>query len=131
MSLLCSLKARIAMLTLVVWQYFYTKTRNYRILYGALRTGGKYAAALSSATLAYVVLDEGVGVAREAVLGPKAGGQWRETESQEGMPRRVGWRQGGVWWGDGIIAGGLLGAGVGTICECTVACSDNLARSGY
>lgn len=87
------------------------------MLFGALRTGGKFALALSSVTLAYVVLDESVGVAREYLVGAKGGSQWREVESEEGIPRRVGWRKGGVSWGDGMIAGGLLGLGVGAICK--------------
>ena len=101
-------------------QYFYTKTRNYRIVFGALRTGGKYALALSSATLAYVALDESVGVVRERLIGKHGEGQWQAQESQDGRPRRVGWREGGVWWGDGMIAGGILGLGVGTICTSTI-----------
>jgi hypothetical protein len=101
-------------------QYFYTKTRNYRMLFGALRTGGKYAFALSSATLAYVLLDESVGVARERMVGEHGTGQWQHEQSDDGRPRRVGWRKGGVWWGDGLIAGALLGMGVGAICKSQV-----------
>ena len=97
-------------------QYFYTKTRNYRIVFGALRTGGKYALALSSATSAYVALDESVGVLRERLVGKHGEGQWQAQESEDGRPRRVGWREGGVWWGDGMIAGGILGLGVGALC---------------
>jgi hypothetical protein len=103
--------------TLLTLKYFYTKTRNYRILYGALRTGGKYALALSSATLAYVALDESVGVARESLVGEHGVGQWQQEQSDDGRPRRVGWRKGGVWWGDGMIAGGLLGMVVGAACK--------------
>jgi hypothetical protein len=66
--------------------------------------------------LAYVALDETVGVARERVFGKHGEGQWRDEQSEDGRPRRVGWREGGVWWGDGMIAGGLLGLGVGAIC---------------
>lgn len=49
-------------------------------------------------------------------MGERGWAQWREEQSQEGMPRRVGWRKGGVWWGDGLVAGGLLGVGVGALC---------------
>ena len=104
---------------MLIKQYFYTKTRNYRIVFGALRTGGKYALALSSATLAYVALDESVGVARERLIGKHGEGQWQTEESEDGRPRRVGWREGGVWWGDGMIAGGLLGLVAGGICTFT------------
>lgn len=58
-----------------------------------------------------------MGVAREEILGQKDGAQWREEQSEDGRPRRVGWRKGGVWWGDGLVAGGLLGVAVGALCE--------------
>lgn len=56
-------------------------------------------------------------MARENVFGERGEAQWREVESEEGMPRRVGWRKGGVWWGDGLLAGGILGLSVGAICK--------------
>lgn len=126
-------------------QYFYTKTRNYRIFFAALRTGSRYALALSGATAAYVLMDESIGYARERFLGYRAeegavvddplsgdstrGGSggvreavpWRSEKSLDRsgveIPRRVGWREGGVSLWDGGLAGGIMGLGVGTICK--------------
>lgn len=61
-----------------------------------------------------------MGVARERLIGEHGSGQWQTEQSEDGRPRRVGWRKGGVWWGDGLIAGGLLGMAVGTICTSTL-----------
>ncbi|WRT66184.1 uncharacterized protein IL334_003137 [Kwoniella shivajii] len=108
--------------------YFYTKTRNYRVFFGAAKTGSKYFLGLGGATAVYVLLDESIGSIRESIFGPRGvidptpGGRAllesksiNEAEGGEGENRRVGWRKGGVMWEDGSLAGGLMGLGVGTI----------------
>ncbi|WVF71636.1 hypothetical protein IAT40_006444 [Kwoniella sp. CBS 6097] len=115
--------------------YFYTKTRNYRVFFGAARTGAKYALGLGGATAAYVLLDESIGWTREQLFGytlplpppsaspqahshsqipvsPSSGVDVDESES-EGRKKRVGWRKGGVQWEDGALAGGIMGFVVG------------------
>ncbi|KAL7421736.1 hypothetical protein Q5752_003507 [Cryptotrichosporon argae] len=117
--------------------YFYTKTRNYRVFFGALRTGGRYALGFGAAGAAYVCVDEGVGWARERVFHPElharpadasvtadadAGEGEGESEGAAGGARRNsvgeraarGWRRGPVHWEDGAAAGGLL-AGIGGV----------------
>ncbi|WVQ77178.1 hypothetical protein IAR50_006861 [Cryptococcus sp. DSM 104548] len=97
--------------------YFYTKTRNYRVIQGALKSGGRYGAALGGSTLTYVLLDESLGWAREQLFGVKLGPGGQEEKEQiereivEG--RRIGWRKGEVGWEDGAGAGGLMGLAVG------------------
>ncbi|ODN79900.1 hypothetical protein L202_03789 [Cryptococcus amylolentus CBS 6039] len=97
--------------------YFYTKTRNYRVIQGALKSGGYYGAALGGSTLTYVLLDESLGWAREQIFGVKIGEGGQEEREQiqreivEG--RRIGWRKGEVEWEDGAGAGGLMGLAVG------------------
>jgi hypothetical protein len=66
-------------------QYFYTKTRNYRIFFAALRTGARYAMALSGATAAYVFMDESIGYIREQVVGYR-------TESDNPSGSVVTWK---------------------------------------
>ena len=95
-------------------QYFYTKTRNYRVFYSAVKTGAKYALALGGATTAYCLLDESVGWVRERVFsldGPVVAPPNAEHEGG-----RISWRTGPIQWEDGAVAGTILGAGVGTIC---------------
>ncbi|KAK4689927.1 hypothetical protein P7C73_g190, partial [Tremellales sp. Uapishka_1] len=92
--------------------YFYTKTRNYRVFFSALRTGGKYAAVLGAATSLYVVTDEAVGWARERVF-PHLEQMEQKMLRVEGMPKREGWRKGPVHWEDGAVAGSLMGMVVG------------------
>ena len=91
-------------------QYFYTKTRNYRVFFAAARTGARYALGLGAATTAFVLLEEGSGVMREQYLGRRALKSRRASE-------RYSWRDGGVGWEDGAVAGGFMGAGVGLACE--------------
>ena len=113
-----------------VRQYFYQKTRNYRVMLAAARTGGKYGLALGGATAVYVLLDESVGWAREDYFGVKEESpeaRVDEVDMEDGTRRKkVSWRRGGVEWEDGAVAGGLLGAGVGTACEF---CSGSAAQS--
>ncbi|KIY36369.1 hypothetical protein I305_01230 [Cryptococcus gattii E566] len=104
--------------------YFYTKTRNYRVFFGALKAGGKYALGLGGATAGFVLVDESVGWAREQVLGPA--GEIQGAVTQDGdafglgqgegsqVKRKAGWRKGEVKWEDGGVAGGLMGLVVGT-----------------
>ncbi|WWD17464.1 hypothetical protein CI109_101905 [Kwoniella shandongensis] len=97
--------------------YFYTKTRNYRVFFGALRSGGKYALGLGGATAGYFLVDESVGWTRERLFGPKGDVAPQlddEDEEEEGIYRKTGWRKGQVMWEDGAAAGGLLGLVVGT-----------------
>ncbi|WVQ67864.1 uncharacterized protein L199_006069 [Kwoniella botswanensis] len=97
--------------------YFYTKTRNYRVFFGAAKTGSKYALGLGGATATYVLLDESIGYIRESIFGPK--GVQDPTPGGRGLledrekKERASWRKGGVGWEDGGIAGGLMGLGVG------------------
>ncbi|WVQ99251.1 hypothetical protein IAU59_006383 [Kwoniella sp. CBS 9459] len=105
--------------------YFYTKTRNYRVFFGAARTGAKYAAGLGGATAAYVLLDESIGWSREHLFGytppthtsgPTPGAlldAGADDEDGEGIKKRVGWRRGPVQWEDGALAGGIMGFVVG------------------
>ncbi|WVR07206.1 hypothetical protein IAU60_004247 [Kwoniella sp. DSM 27419] len=112
--------------------YFYTKTRNYRVFFGAAKTGARYALGLGGATAAYVLLDEGIGYAREQMFGPSGPApsltenslpparefsydEFAEEDLEDGRGRRVGWRKGGVKWEDGALAGGLMGLGVGSV----------------
>ncbi|KIR67162.1 hypothetical protein I314_02375 [Cryptococcus bacillisporus CA1873] len=104
--------------------YFYTKTRNYRVFFGALKAGGKYALGLGGATAGFVLVDESVGWAREQVFGPA--GEIQGAVAQDGdafglgqgegsqVKRKAGWRKGEVKWEDGGVAGGLMGLVVGT-----------------
>ncbi|OWZ59203.1 hypothetical protein J010_00101 [Cryptococcus neoformans] len=96
--------------------YFYTKTRNYRVFFGALKAGGKYALGLGGATAGFVLVDESVGWAREQVFGPAGEIQDVAQSGPEGsaMKRKAGWRKGEVKWEDGGVAGGLMGLVVGT-----------------
>nr|XP_019010777.1 uncharacterized protein I206_04080 [Kwoniella pini CBS 10737]OCF49558.1 hypothetical protein I206_04080 [Kwoniella pini CBS 10737] len=80
--------------------YFYTKTRNYRVFFGAAKTGSRFALGLGGATAVYVLLDESIGFIRERLVGVK---------------ERISWRNGGVAWEDGALSGGIMGLGVGTI----------------
>ncbi|WVW83699.1 hypothetical protein I302_105720 [Kwoniella bestiolae CBS 10118] len=97
--------------------YFYTKTRNYRVFFGAAKTGSKYALGLGGATATYVLLDESIGYLRECMTGPR--GVQDPTPGGRGLledrerKERVSWRRGGSAWEDGGIAGGLMGLGVG------------------
>ncbi|GFZ44130.1 hypothetical protein JCM24511_01851 [Saitozyma sp. JCM 24511] len=110
--------------TTVQGWYFYTKTRNYRVFFAAARTGARYALGLGGATAAYVLLDESVGWTREQIFGaaqssastsiPAPPAVPDVTEAEAGPSRRVGWREGPVRWEDGAIAGGVMGAVVGT-----------------
>jgi hypothetical protein len=101
-------------------QYFYTKTRNYRVFFAAARTGAKYAIGLGGATAAYVLLDESVGCTREQITGAAtttspAPASLSGVEEHD-RPGRVGWRSGPVRWEDGSVAGGIMGAVVGAAC---------------
>ncbi|RSH81585.1 hypothetical protein EHS25_006207 [Saitozyma podzolica] len=110
--------------TTVQGWYFYTKTRNYRVFFAAARTGARYALGLGGATAAYVLLDESVGWTREQVFGaaqssastsiPAPPAVPDATDAEPGSSRRIGWREGPVRWEDGAIAGGVMGAVVGT-----------------
>ncbi|OCF36696.1 hypothetical protein I317_03003 [Kwoniella heveanensis CBS 569] len=98
--------------------YFYTKTRNYRVFFGAARTGAKYALGLGGATAAYVLLDESIGWSREHLFGytppPQSVSTLEADDGEEGSSKkRVGWRRGPVQWEDGALAGGIMGFVVG------------------
>jgi hypothetical protein len=115
-------------------QYFYTKTRNYRVFYAAATTGARYALGLGGAVAAYCILDDSAGWLREQ-LGWAADThqvvrdtsvpvhdhrrRLSEIRDVEG-DRWSGWRQGPVHWEDGAFAGLLMGAGVGFACELTL-----------
>nr|ODN82550.1 hypothetical protein L203_05359 [Cryptococcus depauperatus CBS 7841] len=87
--------------------YFYTKTRNYRVLKGSIIAGVRYAIALGGATGAYVLLDESVGWTRERLFG-------YAKPTGKSLGEKVSWKRGGVQWEDGAIAGGVMGLAVGT-----------------
>ncbi|WWC61680.1 uncharacterized protein I303_104265 [Kwoniella dejecticola CBS 10117] len=99
--------------------YFYTKTRNYRVFFGAAKTGSKFALGLGGATALYVLLDESIGFIRESIVGvkgeadPTPGGRGLLEDSEK--KQRVSWRKGGVAWEDGALAGAIMGVGVGSI----------------
>ncbi|GHJ89090.1 hypothetical protein NliqN6_5492 [Naganishia liquefaciens] len=96
--------------------YFYTKTRNYRILFGSLREGSKTGLTLGAATALYVLSEEGVrsvrnrlGFARGISFGSKADEEGTEVRSTGVFPTTT---DGGIGfeWLDGGIAGSILGA---------------------
>ncbi|WWC70392.1 uncharacterized protein I206_104342 [Kwoniella pini CBS 10737] len=99
--------------------YFYTKTRNYRVFFGAAKTGSRFALGLGGATAVYVLLDESIGFIRERLVGvkgqndPTPGGRGLLEDSEK--KERISWRNGGVAWEDGALSGGIMGLGVGTI----------------
>lgn len=97
---------------LTLLQYFYHKTRNYRILWGGMREGSRYSLRLSSAVALFVAADEGFAYAREH-LNPNS--------MKTGYPpshERWGWRQGPVHVEDGAVAGATLATVLGLWCEC-------------
>ncbi|KAJ9102019.1 hypothetical protein QFC19_004944 [Naganishia cerealis] len=98
--------------------YFYTKTRNYRILFGSLREGAKTGLTLGAATALYVLSEEGVRSLRNR-LGITEGLSF-STGSTRGVPEQVEERSEsvgtiasnthtGLEWLDGGIAGSVLG----------------------
>ena len=100
-------------------QYFYQKTRNYRVILAASRLGAKYGAALSGATALFVLMDETAGWMREEYFGPRGTETSNGDENEDDglLRKKVTWRKGAVGWEDGTIAGGLLAIGAGTFCE--------------
>lgn len=72
-------------------QYFYTKTRNYRILFGAARQGARDGLLLGAATAGYVLVEEGAGRVRRAVrdgqsgvvAGGREAGKWKGKEREQ------------------------------------------------
>lgn len=127
-------------------QYFYTKTRNYRILFGALRQGARDGLRLGAATALYVLVEEGVvklrhaagyGVTAEspAVDAPLRKGkeparvdfQATEFEAEDDQASRSRLAQvirimadrteDGYQWLDGGVAGTALGLVVGVWSE--------------
>ena len=77
--------------------YFYKKTKNYRVMWGALKVGGREALRLGTAGLAWAALEDGFERA-----GGRIGGQ-----VGDGLQR-------GREVGAGVVAGGLVAG----ICEC-------------
>jgi hypothetical protein len=97
---------------LCVKQYFYTKTRNYRILFGSLREGAKTGLTLGAATALYVLSEEGVRTARNR-LGLTQGisfGQHGAGPTDEGVPPATTIPAVGLEWLDGGVAGTILGS---------------------
>lgn len=88
--------------------YFYTKTRNYRVMLQGLKTGAKYALNFGGAVAAFVVAEEGAGWLRERLEPPS-----RPNPNQD----RYSWRKGPVHPADGAVAGGTLAAIAGLACE--------------
>lgn len=84
------------------------------MIFGALREGGKTAAALGAAGALFAAGEEGAGWLRERVLDPALTHEELRTPPN---PRRVGWRKGPVHWEDGAAAGSLMAVLVGLICE--------------
>lgn len=106
--------------TLLTNQYFYLKTRNYRMIAGGLRSGAKYAFGLGGATALYVMTDEATGWVRERIFdGSKVPFRAAPTNVN---PDRWGWRKGPVHYEDGIAAGSVLGMVVGLGCEYDMEC---------
>lgn len=92
-------------------QYFYTKTRNYRILFGSLREGAKTGVTLGAATALYVLSEEGVRSVRNRLgltQGISFGGQRVET-AEGGDTTTTPANSLGFEWLDGGIAGSILG----------------------
>jgi hypothetical protein len=79
------------------------------------KLGFRYAVGIGGTTLLYCVLDEGVGMFRERYLGIRR--DVRRVEGIEEVWNRSSWREGEVFWEDGAVAGGVLGAGVAVVCE--------------
>jgi hypothetical protein len=95
-----------------VKQYFYTKTRNYRILFGSLREGAKTGLTLGAATALYVLSEEGARTARNR-LGLTQGisfGHEGAEPSNEGVPPATTIPAVGLEWLDGGVAGTILGS---------------------
>ncbi|KAJ9093089.1 hypothetical protein QFC21_006585 [Naganishia friedmannii] len=94
--------------------YFYTKTRNYRILFGSLREGAKTGMTLGAATALYVLTEEGVRLLRNRldltrgisfnVATPEQVDGRSETPGITPSDGKIG-----MQWLDGGIAGSVLG----------------------
>lgn len=87
---------------------------------GAMKGGSRYAGILGGATLAFVAMEEGAGVLRERYLGSQRSNRIVPSEpGSSGLEsmKRYTWREGEVGWEDGVVAGGLMGFGVGSLCE--------------
>ena len=91
-------------------QYFYQKTRNYRVILAASRMGAKYAVALGAATALFVMMDETAGWVREEYFGSRGTELPKDDVNKDDglLGKKVTWRTGAVGWEDGTIAGGLL-----------------------
>jgi hypothetical protein len=117
----------------VKFQYFYTKTRNYRILFGACRQGAKDAVKLGAATALYVLAEEGVRKLRlsirnmvnveKAAAAAQGKGNSRETVIeavlQSEMQIAKASRTDELVWLDGAAAGSLLASVVGLLSKST------------
>lgn len=111
-------------------QYFYTKTRNYRILFGSLREGAKTGLALGAATALYVLSEEGVrsvrnrlGFTRGVTLGSMADERSSDVRTTDVAPstQTTADRGVGFEWLDGGIAGSILGAVISGFSESSFA----------
>ncbi|KAI5449059.1 hypothetical protein NCC49_005363 [Naganishia albida] len=98
--------------TTVQGWYFYTKTRNYRILFGSLREGAKTGLTLGAATALYVLSEEGVRSVRNKLgltQGISFGGQQSAEPVEEGVSTTPAADGVGLEWLDGGVAGSILG----------------------
>jgi hypothetical protein len=109
-------------------QYFYNKTRNYRMMQSAGSLGLKYALALGGGTMAYCFLDESIGRVREDYIGVKRRNEGG-VQGVEDVWGRNSWRRGETAWSDGALAGGVLGSAVTVLCESP--CSPRHSESLY
>ncbi|KAH8089324.1 hypothetical protein HD553DRAFT_163788 [Filobasidium floriforme] len=117
--------------TTVQGWYFYTKTRNYRILFGACRQGAKDALKLGAATALYVLAEEGVrkmrlgirnmvNVERAAAAARDSGkGKARESVVEAVLDHEMRLAKASkadeLVWLDGAAAGSLLASVVGLL----------------
>ena len=108
-------------------QYFYTKTRNYRILFGSLREGAKTGLTLGAATALYVLSEEGLrsvrnrlGFSRGVSSGSEVNKESAGVRTTDTAPSTITTVNGGVGfeWLDGGIAGSILGAVISGFSEC-------------
>ena len=117
-------------------QYFYNKTRNYKVLHQAAKTGVQYGLGLGGIIFSLVFLEEYVSWAREewfGVIHTRGSEEWsglihsrvsgegsgaiHPVEPEEGARKKMTWRRGGIGIEDGAIAGGIWGFAVALICE--------------
>ncbi|KAG8925044.1 hypothetical protein FRC02_009956 [Tulasnella sp. 418] len=74
--------------TTVQGWYFYQKTKNYRVLFGGLKEGGKYALKVGGLGVGWVGLEQGWAAACETVGAPAAG-EMKEVVAGGGLAAMI------------------------------------------